>query len=329
MKDTYDFRRDILRSLMDNNHMTANDLSKITDVSISSIRNYLSGKTLPTVSALIAFSSALNVPMELLTGQMDDMIEDRCTYLKNCANGLRTVNSKFFSTDTYFKKAHYSNVGYELPYPINLYNDIGILDGSMKIELPVTKDQMNGLEKAMADSLTSREYSFITQYYENGCTLSEIASNHSLTRERIRMIIVSGIRKLRNPNARALILLGIKGSGILKREMELNELEETLREREKILTDRALKINPEFKKIEPEVEREKYLKSITLDDLGFSTRTYTCLRRSNIRSLYALSTMTLEELFAIRHAGKHTVDEIVAVMQKYNISPKEKNDEKS
>lgn len=31
---------------MDNNHMTANDLSKITDVSVSSIRNYLSEKKL-------------------------------------------------------------------------------------------------------------------------------------------------------------------------------------------------------------------------------------------------------------------------------------------
>lgn len=329
MKSTYNFRYDVLKTLMKNNNMTSRDLSTVTGVSVPSILKYLSGKNNPTVPVLIAFSNALNVPIELFTGQMDEMIKDRDAYLKMCATDLRALNFKLFTNDKYyFKKVRYANTGYELPYPLNLYNDMHILDDN-KIELPISTDQMNGLEKAILDSLNNKEKSCIIQYYKDELSLAEISEQYGVSRERVRQIIAKGIRKLKNPNAKKLILFGIRGSGLLKREMELDDLEKTLEKREQIIADHASLINTKLKIVAPELQQEENLKKIELEDLGISTRAYTCLRRSNIRNLYDLSKMTLKELFAIRNMGKHTVDEIIAAMRRYDITPKEETNEKS
>ena len=72
----------------------------------------------------------------------------------------------------------------------------------------------------------------------------------------------------------------------------------------------------EYKKREEESER------LSISKVGFSTRTFNCLKKAGIRSLADLSDKTEMDLIMIRNLGKRSFEEIIAKMQEYGISLK-------
>lgn len=84
-------------------------------------------------------------------------------------------------------------------------------------------------------------------------------------------------------------------------------------------------IKPEIiNMIYPEVSEdragEEESEELSINKMGFSTRTFNCLKKARIRSLADLSDKTEMDLIMIRNLGKRSFEEIVAKMQEYGIS---------
>ena len=67
-------------------------------------------------------------------------------------------------------------------------------------------------------------------------------------------------------------------------------------------------------------KREEESEELSINKMGFSTRTFNCLKKAKIRSLADLSDKTEMDLIMIRNLGKRSFEEIVAKMQEYGIS---------
>ena len=86
-----------------------------------------------------------------------------------------------------------------------------------------------------------------------------------------------------------------------------------------------MEIKPEIiNKIYPEVSEDRAGKEeseeLSINKMGFSTRTFNCLKKARIRSLTDLADRTELELIRIRNLGKKSFEEIVTKMQEYGIS---------
>lgn len=324
---TYNFQNQILVALMHKNHMIPQDLADLIGVKREVVVAYMSGACNPPVVQLIAFSKVFQVPIEAFTGQMNDAIPDLDTFIEQAVANQREVRKSLFMDDTvrkYFKTefvATNMKYGFSLPYPINLYNALGFMDGDLKIELPYSQDQMNGLNEAFAHTLNEKEQLVIKSRFEDELSLQEVGSNLHLTRERIRQIEAKALRKLRNPDARLLILYGVEGAGLKRREQKLNEYEAMLARREVNLRLREKNLDKTVSdsQVLTEAERNDTLRAVEIDALNLSVRTYNCLHRACIDNLYELSQKSLDEIRNIRNLGSKSFSEVLDVLRRYNI----------
>lgn len=61
------------------------------------------------------------------------------------------------------------------------------------------------------------------------------------------------------------------------------------------------------------------MKNISLEELGFSVRTYNCLSKANIKNLYDLMQLREYELIKIRNLGKKSFDEVINLVEDWNL----------
>lgn len=56
-----------------------------------------------------------------------------------------------------------------------------------------------------------------------------------------------------------------------------------------------------------------------IEGLGFSVRTYNCLKRANVDTLGELAGKTEEQLFSIRHFGRRSLVEVTDKLEKHDL----------
>ena len=62
--------------------------------------------------------------------------------------------------------------------------------------------------------------------------------------------------------------------------------------------------------------------AITIEDAGFSARTYNCLKRAKFRTLGDVAGKTAKELYKVRNLGKKGVEEILMKLKEHNLDLK-------
>lgn len=201
-------------------------------------------------------------------------------------------------------------------YPLNLVLDI--LTGIDEYK----EIYLKGLEMAI-ETLTEREQKVIQYRYQYNMTLEEAGKEFDVTRERIRQIEAKALRKLRQPGRKSLM------KAVSTRDMKELEHKYHVLETECIrLTNEIdlIKDGEYFEPIQNITQRQK----ITINelDLDISVRAYNCLRRANIMTLGEIADMTESELMKIRNIGKKTVEEIIKILDKYDLKLKECEDER-
>ena len=67
---------------------------------------------------------------------------------------------------------------------------------------------------------------------------------------------------------------------------------------------------------QPETKKE-IPENLKLEELGFSVRTYSCLRRAGIKDLASLQNTSLIDLYSIRNLGAHGKEEVKAVLERF------------
>lgn len=167
------------------------------------------------------------------------------------------------------------------------------------VELPFTYRQLT-LEEAeniITNVLTNREAMVIRARYQESLTLEATGMRLGVTRERIRQIEHKALRKI-----------CISANRVLSKRDEDERLLNRL-----IVENRELRNQLNLRDGLP--LRTETLDT-TLKELCFSVRTYNCLKRRGINTLYDIVTYD-KELSHIRNLGQHSVEEIIRTVKDY------------
>ena len=205
-------------------------------------------------------------------------------------------------------------------YPFNLIDEI-YQEEHVWVD---DQDHMLGLKHAL-ETLTEREQEMIVKRFQEMKTLEEAGREFGVTRERARQMEAKAIRKLRHPSRRNFIMYGYFGGAELKKlkakEEELNEREQQLEKREKTLQEVIDRYKPKFDALHINIDmpldviRENVELSAGIETLDLSVRSYNCLRRAGIRTIYDLidlaSSDNYMDLTTFRHLGRKSLEEIV------------------
>jgi len=72
-------------------------------------------------------------------------------------------------------------------------------------------------------------------------------------------------------------------------------------------------------------EREKILE-MPIEELDLSVRSYNCLKRAGINTIYELTQKTTEDMLKVRNLGKKSLQEVEAKLAAFNLSLKQPED---
>lgn len=172
---------------------------------------------------------------------------------------------------------------------------------------------INNLDSALA-TLLDRERTVIEKRY-SGMTYREIIKNkipkensNGYYRQKDSLEFISsseGIRQLLRRTRRK--LRQVPRSLIIKGEIK------TIKE----YVDKGRTIYKEHK------EQNKKEETLLIDELNLSCRAYKCLKKTNIKFVKELTTITERELYITKNVGRKTVREIKEILAEMGLSLKE------
>lgn len=136
------------------------------------------------------------------------------------------------------------------------------------------------VNQAMTDVLTESQRRIMEMYYRDRMSLDEIASIFSVTRERVRQIILKAGRRLVHPEAMNKI-----------RVVSLEEYNALLR------------------KYEIAIGQIDTM-DLPIEELGLSVRSYNCLKRRGIYTIGEVFNLTDDDYRRIRNLGEKSIKEI-------------------
>lgn len=310
---------------------TVSDVSKITGISLSSLRGYLKGKTDIPSDKLIALSDALDCSCDFLLGRSGisgsdwaksmNIIEKAVIEKKLSGKKLSECNLKADPEN----KAVKNIISEQSPIAVFPYNLVDALNGVPSghgidrdsavltefyngITVPFSKDQIDGLHIAI-DSLTEREQKIIKEKYVERKTLDNIAHEFNITRERVRQIEAKALRKLKHPSRFRLIRDGYKSCQIPKSMKDPEEL--------------AGRSGITGQDVGKEIKLYHNAESTPIENLDLSVRSYNCLRRSGFKTVKDLVDFIKEagvKWTRIRNFGEKSVVEVTVKLKEIGIN---------
>ena len=214
-------------------------------------------------------------------------------------------------------------------YPMNIMTQIGY--NSIRDE--ITEDEFienfealinNWLEKDDTKTQTySRMAKVIVLRYKFYNTLDAVAKELGVTRERIRQIEHKALRIMCYPSYNEMLLISNRVKDLQEAvreqqhelELTLNDLKlEIANARTKIAKIQSLfeyeDIKQKFKELELEEEFRRSKFEIAVEELELSVRSYNCLRRAGIRTVYDLIQKSEEDMVKVRNLGRKSLKEI-------------------
>lgn len=307
-----------LNDLMEMNHISIEDLSKATNVGKSTITMLRSGRYPMHTDILCKFADYFNVSTDYILG--------RCelgeTYEMNMVKLREESYEKYLQKRSQRSKDDNlieKDKVIESTYPYNLLEVIECeKTGDLSDCFPISDIQMEGLNAAL-ETITERERHLIKRYYEEYKTLAEISDEVGVTRERVRQVIMRGIRKLRHPSRLNVIRYGVNAAEmncymkeLAKKVAEIKEMEEYINEHPDILNLPYLPTNAP--------------KTYTLNDMELSVRSYNCIVRSSVTTQYGnlrgdIPISYIEDLFIddkileVRNLGRKSIIEIATKLK--------------
>jgi RNA polymerase sigma factor (sigma-70 family) len=171
-------------------------------------------------------------------------------------------------------------------------------------------------------TLTEREAQIIRYRFEEDMTLEAVGRIYNLTRDRIRQIEAKALRKLRHPDRMRIFTEGKEYIDNYQRYIAAEQAYQ-----KKVVAARKIKLmadEVEKRLNEPVTEEDINEPDVDVDiaDVGFSARTFSCLKRHGIYKLYELDGYSTKELLRIRNLGTRSVEEIVRKCAEYGVTIK-------
>ena len=162
------------------------------------------------------------------------------------------------------------------------------------------------------NTLSDRTRAMIVMRYRDKLSYAAIAKEYSVTQERVRQLIMKGMRQLRHPSRMIYIKLGVQGAMIQAKK----EAAEKARDRAVVEYLATLKLE------ELEIDTAKGQKNIymtRLDDLCLSVRAYNCLRRCGNETVGDVMKMSADELRRVRNLGTRSYSDIIREFERIGV----------
>lgn len=306
-----------LTALIERAGISQPQVALATNISVATIHAYCTGKLSPGLSSLAVLADFFSVPLDYLCGRCSEeqaveiladyganfMALRRAPYEAYLVSGRKPINTGRYSE-------------YEAPWPYNLVDAII----GKPIDWILTEEHLDALDHAMS-ILSERERKAILLYYQRGMTLENLSLEFNVTRERIRQIILQGIKKMRHPSHLSALRLGL----VVARDTEtaqtrLREMEAQIDCLEKKLAEHKAAVN-ELSTICAKVPDPSSGADTSVYNLGLSVRSVNCLHRAGLDTLGEVIDAAEEgKLKNMRNLGVKSQEEIFRTL--YNITGK-------
>lgn len=200
-----------------------------------------------------------------------------------------------------------------------------------------SREEMVSKFDSILDTLTEREQKVLRLRYglDDGRLrfLEETGRFFDLSRDRIRQIEAKALRKLRHPYRRIKLFMTNTILDVCPNAKKLHPVTKgnlyrlgiTTEEKlvEYIKSDISDNLRIEISEWLDELNMPNEMKAfnnvpILLSDITkMSVRAYNCLRRAGFKTLEDVSKVSIDDLMKVRHLGRHTLDEILGILEHY------------
>lgn len=163
--------------------------------------------------------------------------------------------------------------------------------------------------------LTEREAKVLKLRYYEDMTMEKVGKQFGVTKERIRQIEAKALRKLMYPTRREKLkhgLLVTETSERIAKEASEWLIEKIIKER----IERDERAKQAKSLLEDEGKLEEW-KLSPMEELGLSTRAWTCLKRHGCETIGDITKLNYMELARIRNLGRKSLNEIISKVREY------------
>ncbi len=319
--------KDVLRGLIDESGLTQKEIAVATRITYSTLISYLNGAE-PSIGNLVKLCEYFAVPMDVMYGRVskEDYVAIREDYKKNMMKLCRVQYEEFFIRR---KKEFRQNPGfeYEPPYPYNVYEAVtGVQCGNL-----LSDDDERWIDDTVKNACDDTAYRYFVSYFRDNASYQDIKQLYGENENKIRQVIYKTLRKLRTPDNLCRLERGKKGYyEIIAANNALNDRQRLLDEREKELDrkeEQLMQMQGALQKTVNQFGRKQVSemcipvvdpRNDVIEDVGFSARTYNCLKRSGINDMATLAKVAKTgTLSAIRNMGAKSLDETYSMVKRY------------
>ena len=157
----------------------------------------------------------------------------------------------------------------------------------------------------MNSALRDREAKFLIARYFEGKVLETIAKENSITKERVRQIIMKALKKCRHPS---------------RSKKFLNYLNPVACALEDI-QNRLKLIERHLQPVSPDNKDNSNL-NLGLREVELSVRLSNCLREAGCKTLGDVCEKTPYEILNYKNLGPYSLKELIAILAQYNLKLK-------
>ena len=192
-------------------------------------------------------------------------------------------------------------------YPFNLIDEISEAIGD-DWEYKIPGDLGGTVEYVLHTYLSLREKDVILLRFKHEKTLVEIAEILGISKERVRQIQTSALKRLCNPQC-----LNYLQNGIYKATQD--EVNNAIEQHRSAELESAVAYLRELciTKTNPTAEAPEIMtKDTDIEELDLSVRCFNCVKRAKINKIGDLEKLTFRELRRIRNLGKQAYDDLIS-----------------
>lgn len=217
-------------------------------------------------------------------------------------------------------------------FPVNLisrFKSFPAYADMRKVEIEF-EERLNDYFESDNCWLDEREQQIVLGFFKDEKTLQKLGEEHFITRERVRQIIARSVEKLDYINSK--LNWFYDDDKEVKRlfkekENKVAELTENLKQlADALIWSNSMYFNDDTTLGEIRAylkTSEDYNKTLTINDLDLTVRTYNCLHRANIENVLELTQMTEDDLMKIRNFGKRCLSEVKEQLEHLGYSLRE------
>lgn len=149
--------------------------------------------------------------------------------------------------------------------------------------------------------LSDRQIEFLDSFFKNHNSISKIAEDAGITRERVRQILYKAVTRVKNK---------------MQRLDEIEQLENRITQLKDEIAylEHHKKLNESVVKLSKPISKEVGILNKPIEDFELSVRCFNCLKAARINTLLDLAQFDLNDLLRFRNFGKRSLDEIKSLI---------------